>query len=283
MTWTLQDRVCVITGANRGIGKATALDLARQGARVAMVARNRQSGEEARKEIIGASGNREVQLHIADLASQRSIRQLAENLLATNREINVLINNAGVITQDRQLTEDGIERQFAVNHLAYFLLTNLLLERLKESAPSRIVNVASNAHHGASIDFNDINAESGYHRLRAYGQSKLANIMFTYELARRLEDTGVTVNALHPGVVNTGIYENFLGRFDFTRPLLRPFMKSTEKGARTPVYLASAPEVERISGKYFVDKKESRSSKQSYDREAQEHLWELSEQMTGLQ
>jgi NAD(P)-dependent dehydrogenase (short-subunit alcohol dehydrogenase family) len=282
LTWSVSNKVCVVTGANQGIGKATALGLAEQDATVAMVVRNRDAGERACHDIIEQTGNNRVQLHVADLASQVQIRNLAEDLKSTYAAIHVLINNAGIITQRRELTEDGIERQFAVNHLAYFLLTHLLLPQLKGSAPSRIINVASSSHHGSEINFDDLYGEKKYHRVAAYGQSKLANIMFTYELARRLDGTGVTVNALNPGVVNTLIYENYLGNFKFAKLVTRPFTASPEKGARTPLFLAASPKVEGITGRYFASEMETRSSAESYDRDAAARLWEVSEELTGL-
>jgi len=283
LVWSITNKVCIVTGANQGIGKATALGLAEQGATVAMVVRNRDSGEQARRDILEQTRNDRVQVHVADLASQAQIRKLAEQLRTSYPAIHVLINNAGVITQDREVTEDGIERQFAVNHLAYFLLTHSLLTQLKDSAPSRIINVASNSHHGSKINFDDLYGDKKYHRVSAYGQSKLANIMFTYELARRLNGTGVTVNALNPGVVNTLIYENYLGNFRFAKLITRPFTASPEKGARTSLFLATSPKVEGVSCKYFANERETRSSKESYNPETAGRLWDITAKLTGLQ
>jgi NAD(P)-dependent dehydrogenase (short-subunit alcohol dehydrogenase family) len=245
-------RTCMITGATSGIGLAAALELARLGASLVLVGRNPERGEQALKEVRRALRAGDVTLLLADLSSQAEIRRLAADFLASGWPLHVLLNNAGVINLRREESGDGIETTFAVNHLAYFLLTRLLLERLKESAPARVVNVASDAHRGAGrLDFDDLESRRGYSAMRVYGRSKLANILFTRELARRLEGTGVTANAIHPGFVGSNFAKNngLLGIAAMT--LLRPFARSTEKGAETAVYLCASPEVEDVTGEYF--------------------------------
>ena len=280
---TMVGRTCMITGASSGIGRATALELARMGADLVLVCRDRGRADATVAEIRTSTGNSRVEVVIADLSSQQAIRQLARDYLATDRPLHVLINNAGVVNLRRRLTVDGIETVFAVNHLAYFLLTNVLLDRLKESAPARIVNVASEAHRFGVLNFDDLGGERSYRTMRIYGQSKLANILFTYELARRLHGTGVTVNCLHPGAVATGLGKNNGSWAKVVIAMLRPFFRTPESGAATSIYLASSPQVDGISGKYFRNCKETRSSQASYDMAAASRLWELSTQMTGLE
>ncbi|MGH7821709.1 MAG: SDR family oxidoreductase [Candidatus Binatia bacterium] len=280
-SWDIRGKTCLITGPTAGIGRETALALAERGANLVLVCRNRARGDETVREIREKTANEQVELMIADLSSQEEIRRLAGAFLATQRPLHVLINNAGVFNLRRSTTVDGIETVFAVNHLAYFLLTMLLLERLKESAPARIVNVASDAHHWGTLDFDDLGGERRYRPMKIYGQSKLANIAFTYELARRLEGTGVTVNCLHPGAVGTRLGSNNGWVAGMLLPLLRPFMRTPEKGAETSIYLASSPEVRGVSGKYFFDCRERRSSRESQDAEVGSRLWKLSEQLTG--
>jgi NAD(P)-dependent dehydrogenase (short-subunit alcohol dehydrogenase family) len=273
----------MITGANAGIGKITALELAKQGAQVVMVARSQARGAEAQADVIAASGNRDVHLLQADLSSKAEIRKLAAQFKRDFTRLDVLVNNAGAFFNRRQLSVDGFEMTFALNHLGYFLLTHLLLDALQASAPARIVNVSSDAHRGAKIDFDDLQAERGYAGFRVYGISKLANVLFTYELARRLAGTGVTANALHPGFVATNFGRNngfvvdklfgLLGRF---------FAKSPQEGAETSIYLAASPEVAGVTGQYFVDKKAVKSSPASYDADAARRLWEISEELVGL-
>jgi NAD(P)-dependent dehydrogenase (short-subunit alcohol dehydrogenase family) len=273
----MREKVCLVTGSNSGIGKETALGLARLGATVVMVCRDQSKGAAAQAEIKTQSGNPSVDLLIADLSSQQSIRQLAREITERYPQVHVLVNNAGVSPSQRALTSDGIEKTFAVNHLAPFLLTNLLLERLKASAPARVVTVASSGQ--SAINFDDLQGEKHYSMLGAYGQSKLANILFTYELARRLEGTGVTANCLHPGVVSTNLAREFNPLF---RAMARLFFISPAKGAQTSIYLASSPEVEGVSGKYFTKKREIPSSKESHDTASARRLWQISEQLTQL-
>ena len=272
----------MITGASAGIGRATALALAGQGATLFLVCRDRARGEQTIADIRRHTGSDRAHLLLADLSSQQSIRQLARDFLASRSPLHVLVNNAGVVNTRRTVTVDGLETVFAVNHLAYFLLTQLLLDRLKESAPARIVNVASDAHRFGTMNFDDLGGERRYRPMRIYGQSKLANVLFTYELARRLEGSKVTVNCLHPGSVSTGLGANNGALARIVIGLLRPFFRTSEQGAATSVSLASAAEVEGISGKYFRDCREVRSSKASYDLAAAQRLWELSERMTGV-
>ena len=279
---TMRGKTCMITGANSGIGKVTALELAKMGATVIMVCRDQKRGEAAQNDIKSRSGNQSVDLFIADLSSQSSIRKFAENFSGKYRYLHVLVNNAGLIMGRRTETEDGIETTFAVNHLAYFLLTYLLQDVLKASAPSRIINVSSAAHIRASLDFNDLQNNNGYSGMGVYSQSKLSNIYFTYELAKRLEGTGVTANCLHPGLVATNFGNSGSILFRIAFNLLWPFMINSGKGAETTVYLASSPEVERVSGKYFVKRKEAESSRISYDETIAKRLWKVSEKLTDV-
>ena len=277
----MSGRVCVVTGATRGIGRATADGLARLGATVVLVARRKVDGENVSQEITGTTGS-PTAVVAADLSSQASIRSAAEEIGARFSRVHVLINNAGIITRRREVTADGIELQFAVNHLAYFLLTNLLLEPLRAAAPSRIVNVSSGAHSGATLDFDDLQSERKYSAVGVYSRTKLANILFTYELARRLQGTGVTANCLHPGVVGTKLLADYMGVPVAGGALARTFGSSPEEGAATSIYLATAPELENVSGKYFEGRRERRSSRESYDEAAARRLWDVSERLTGL-
>jgi NAD(P)-dependent dehydrogenase (short-subunit alcohol dehydrogenase family) len=279
---SMSGRTCMITGASSGIGRSTALELARKGADLVLVCRDRGRADETVAEIRTQTGNQNVQAMLADLSSQQAVRQLARDYLATDRPLHVLVNNAGVVNLHRTLTVDGIETVFAVNHLAYFLLTNLLLDRLTASAPARIIDVASDAHRFGSMNFDDLGGERSYRTMRIYGQSKLANILFTYELARRLEGTRVTVNCLHPGAVATGLGKNNGGWAKAVIGLLRPFFRTPDSGAATSIYLASSSDVANVTGKYFSNCKETRSSKASYDAAAARRLWDVSAQLTQL-
>jgi retinol dehydrogenase-14 len=279
----MDGRVCLITGATSGIGKATAMGLANMGAGVVMVGRDRGRGEAALAEIEEGSPNASVELMLADLSSQEEIHRLADEFKEAYPRLDVLINNAGVIRSKRVTTADGLEMTFAVNHLAHFLLTNLLLDVLKANAPSRIINVASGEQRNGTIDFDDLQGEKEYKTAKAYGQSKLANVLFTYELSRRLQGTGVSVNCLHPGAgVRTNLGSGVSGVFGFTVRALTPLMKSPEKGAETSIYLASSSEVEGLSGGYFVKKAEARSSDASYDERLARRLWEVSADLTKV-
>lgn len=279
----MSGKLCVVTGANSGIGKATALGLAQMGATVVMVCRNAVRGEEALQEIRAKTRSESLELMMADMASQVSIRQFAENFKQKHQQLHVLVNNAALILGKRAETADGIEMQFGVNHLAVFLLTHLLLDVLKASAPARIVNVASTSHQNATIDFDDLHGRRKYGAMRVYGQSKLANVLFTYELAKRLEGTGVTANCLHPGVVNTEIARNFPAPIRILGKLFGFLMLSAKKGAETSLHLATSPDVEGVTGEYFVKKTRALSSRESHDRAVAKRLWEISAELTGCE
>ncbi len=281
-TELMAGRTCLITGATNGIGKETAVGLARMGATVVIVSRTRERGESAVEEIRERSGNDRVSMLQADLASMEQVRAVARRFLDAHGALHVLINNAGGIFQPRAETPEGFEMTFAVNHLSHFLLTHLLLDRLKASAPSRVVNVASRTHFGARMHFDDLMLTRRYRPITAYRQSKLANVLFTYELARRLEGTGVTVNCLHPGVVATGFGHNTGWFFRNLVRVGRFVMIDAEAGARTTLHVATSPTLVKISGKYFDKCREKPSSRASYDLEAARRLWEVSEELTGL-
>jgi retinol dehydrogenase-14 len=281
-TGPLVGRTALVTGATGGIGRATAVGLATMGANLAITGRDRERTEGAASEIRAVSSG-QVDLFVADLSSQSEVRRLADEVLQTYPRIDVLVNNVGGYWNTRQVTPDGFEHTFALNHLAPFLLTNLLLDRLKQSAPARVVTVASNAHATGEIDFDDLQGEWSYSGSRAYNQSKLANILFTYELARRLQASSVTANALHPGVVNTSFgAEDPRGIQRLIIPFARPFMKTPAQGAATSIHLASAPDLEQVTGRYFANSKPKRSSKRSYDEAAAGRLWQVSADLVGL-
>src|SRR5256712_5379756 len=279
MVANVEDRVLLVTGANSGIGKATALGLARLGGTVVMACRSATRGEAARQDIVRDSGNSKVYLEIVDLASEDSTRSFAEEFQRKYPRLDVLINNAGVYTPHREVTPDGLERTFEVNYLSGFLLTHLLLDLLKTSAPSRIVNVSSSAHAGGTIHFDDLQGDRRYGGFGAYGQSKLAQILFTQELARRLEGTRVTVNACHPGVIRTNLG---MGGSSVVVRFVKMFLKSPEKGAETPIYLATSPEVEGISGKYFVRNQMLAPSARAQDPAVARRLFEVSMELAHL-
>ena len=276
----MHNKTIIVTGANAGIGRITALELAKMGARVVMVGRDKERGAAAQQAIIAQTGNRQVDLLLADLSSQQAIRQLVKTIQQKYNRLDVLVNNAGAMFASRRVSVDGLEMTFALNHMNYFLLTTLLLDMLKASAPSRIVNVSSDAHQGAQLNFADLQNEKRFMGFRVYGQSKLANIYFTYELARRLEGTGVTVNALHPGFVATNFAKNNGWLYRVGMFLMRPFAMNDQQGAATQIYLASSPEVEGITGKYFARKKAVASSNVSYDIAAAQKLWQASEELS---
>jgi retinol dehydrogenase-14 len=275
-------RTVLVTGGSSGIGRATALGLAAMGAHVAITGRDRERTDAAARKICAAGGGH-VDTFVADMSSQAEVRRLAGEVLQGLPRIDVLVNNVGGYWDTRHVTADGLERTCALNHLAPFLLTHLLLDRLRESAPARVVTVSSGAHTMGRIDFDDLGGERSYSGMRAYSQSKLANILFTYELARRLGAGGVTANALHPGMVRTGFGAEDSGTLQrlFT-PLMRPFMKSAAQGAATSIHLASSPELEGVTGCYFADGKRKRSSKRSYDEATAERLWQVSAALVGL-
>ena len=275
----MKGRICIITGANSGVGKATALGLVKMGATIVMVCRNQEKGERALNEIMEECNNASIDLMLADLSSQKEIYQFVHDYKTRYHELHVLINNAGVNLSKRIMTEDGIETTFAVNSLAPFLLSNLLLDVLQKRHPARIVNVASSIQ-ANSIYFDDLYGENHYRQLKAYSQSKLAVILLTYELARRIEGTGVTANCLHPGYVKTNMVRNFRKFVKYFFPLVGLFLSSPKKGAKTSIYLASSPEVEDVNGKYFKKRKEVKTNKVSYDRELAQRLWDLCGDLT---
>jgi NAD(P)-dependent dehydrogenase (short-subunit alcohol dehydrogenase family) len=291
----MQNNVALVTGANGDMGKVIATELARQGASVVGVVRRREQGEALQHDIIQATGNSAVHFLVADLADQSQIRRLVDEFHQHFSHLHVLVNNAGVHLRERRLSPDGIEMHLAVNHLAWFLLTNLLLDTLKASAPARVVNVASQSMadtrqlplcgkpRPVALHLDDLQSEQHFEPMDAYARSKLVMLMCGYALARRLQDTQVTVNALHPGLVSTGIVSDIAP--PIARPflgLVRPFLLSPQAGAQTAIYLASSPGVEGITGKYFIKKAEVRSPDISYDVEAQEQLWQMSTRLVGL-
>jgi NAD(P)-dependent dehydrogenase (short-subunit alcohol dehydrogenase family) len=292
----MQNKVALVTGANGDMGKVIATELARQGACVVGVVRRREQGEALQHDIIQATGNSEVHFLVADLADQRQIRRLVDEFHQHFSYLHVVVNNAGVHLRERRLSPDGIEMHFAVNHLAWFLLTNLLLDTLKASVPARVVNVASQSMADArqiplfgkprpvALQLDDLQSERHFEPMDAYARSKLVMVMCGYALARRLKDTQVTVNALHPGLVSTGIASDaappivrpFLG-------LVRPFLLSPQAGAQSAIYLATSPEVEGVTGQYFVRGKPGRSVPISYDEALQERVWNISAELVGLE
>ncbi len=279
----MQSRTIFITGANSGIGKASSLALARKGARVLMHARDEARGNAARDEIIAQSGNKDVDLFICDLADLVQVRTMAEDIRIKYPQIDVLINNAGTMTDRRQETAQGFEYQFGVNHLSHFLLTQLLIDKIRKSPAGRIINVSSGAHATGKIHFDDINLTRNYSNFRAYAQSKLANILFTNGLSNRLNPDGITANSLHPGVVGTRFaHSRDPKKSNFLMKWSRNFMLSPEEGAETSVYLASSEEVKDQSGQYFKKMKPVSAAKASYDLDSVQRLWDLSLEMTGL-
>jgi retinol dehydrogenase 14 len=275
-------RTMLVTGGTAGIGRATALGLATMGAHLAICARDRGRTEDAARQIRAAGGG-QVDVFVADLSSQSQVRRLAGEVLQRLSRIDVLINNVGGYWSTRHLTADGLELTFALNHLAPFLLTNLLCGRLQQSAPARVVTVSSNAHAQGRIDFDDLQGDRSWSGARAYNQSKLANVLFTYELARRLPATSITANALHPGMVRTSFgAEDPAGVQRLLVPFMRPFMKAPAQGAATSIHLASAPELEQVTGRYFANSKPKSSSKRSYDQATAARLWQVSADLVGL-
>jgi NAD(P)-dependent dehydrogenase (short-subunit alcohol dehydrogenase family) len=280
-TASMTGKTVLITGATGGIGRAAAVGLASMGARVGITGRDRARADEAAAGIVRESGNPAVDVFVGDLSSQAEVRRLADEVLAAYPRLDVLLNNVGGFWAHRHVTVDGLEHTFALNHLAPFLLTSLLLARLQASAPARVVTVSSGAQSMGRIDFDDLMGERKYSGSDAYNQSKLANVMFTYELAKRLEGTGVTATALHPGLTNTA----FSAEDPSMRLLvavMRPFMGSPNRGADTAVYLSSSHEAAGLSGRYFAKRKERKSNESSYDTAITTRLWNVSEQLVGL-
>jgi retinol dehydrogenase 14 len=279
---SMAGRTVLVTGGTGGIGEATALGLAAMGSDVAITGRDTARAEVAASRIRAATGAR-VEVFVGDMSSQSEVRRLAAESLDRLPRIDVLVNNVGGYWNTRHVTADGLERTFAVNHLSLFLFTGLLLDRLKQSATARVVTVSSHAHAQGRIDFDDLQGERSYSGARAYNQSKLANLLFTYELARRLRGSGVTANALHPGVVRTAFGAEDPGRTQrLLVPFLRPFMRSPARGAATSIRVASAPGLEGVTGRYFANGKEKRSSERGDDEAVARRLWRVSADLVGL-
>jgi NAD(P)-dependent dehydrogenase (short-subunit alcohol dehydrogenase family) len=283
----MEGKTVLVTGANQGIGKAAAIELARRGAKVVLVCRSEPKGRAALEDVRAAAKGKEPELYVADFARLADVRRVAADFSKAHDRLDVLLNNAGLIVPSFHTTADGLEETFAVNHLAPFVLTAELLDLVKATAAregeARIVNVSSRAHRGGKMRWDDLEGRKGYSAMTAYSQSKLANILFTYELARRLEGTQVTVNCLHPGVIASGFGQTYKGVFSVLVRLAKPFLLTTEEGAKTSVYLASSPEVLGVTGKYFVECKAVASNAVSYDEASWTRLWEVSEAMTAKQ
>jgi NAD(P)-dependent dehydrogenase (short-subunit alcohol dehydrogenase family) len=280
---SMKGKVCLVTGATSGIGEVTARELARRGAEVVIVGRSPERSAATLDRIRNETGATAIDTLVADLSIQADVRRLAGQVRDRCPRLDVLVNNAGGMYLTRRESVDGIEMTLALNHLSFFLLTNLLLPLIRQSTPARIVNVASDAHQGGVIHFDDLQFQKSYSGWRAYQQSKLANILFTYELARRLEGSGVTANTLHPGFVRTNFFQDWGGWVGFIVKLGASIVALTpEQGARTSIYLASSPEVQAVTGQYFVKEKPTRSSARSLDRDVAQRLWHVSEQLTGI-
>jgi NAD(P)-dependent dehydrogenase (short-subunit alcohol dehydrogenase family) len=283
MDWDVRGRTALVTGATSGIGREASLNLAGRGARVIMVGRDRARTESALADIVARSGSKEVSHLICDFSSQAAIRELVAAVQARHERLHVLVNNAGGVNRTRRLTADGIEATFAVNHLGPFLLTNLLVDLLVRSAPARVVTVASVGHRQGSLDFDDLGFERGYSIMRAYGRSKLANVLFAAELARRLEGRGVTSNSIHPGAVDTNIWNSAP---PWAKPIIqilfRPFFISAEKGAAHVVALATRPDLDGVTGKYFEKAKLAEPAPLARDKALAGRLWEVSASLVHL-
>jgi NAD(P)-dependent dehydrogenase (short-subunit alcohol dehydrogenase family) len=279
MPSSMQGKTVLVTGATNGIGYVAARELARKGAQTVLVSRSAEKCSQSVESIKKETGNPQVEFIVADLSTNAGVQETAHEFKKRHTRLDVLLNNAGAMFMSRQVSKDGIEMTIALNHLNYFHLTILLLDVLKATGSSRIVNVSSDAHRGGKINFDDIQLEKGYSGMKAYSQSKLANVLFTYELARKLEGTKVTANALHPGFVDTGFGKNNGGLIKFGMSLLKPIQRKPDVGAQTSIYLASSPEVEGVSGKYFADSKAVESDPASYDRGTAEKLWNISFEM----
>jgi NAD(P)-dependent dehydrogenase (short-subunit alcohol dehydrogenase family) len=278
----ISEKICLVTGGTSGIGAAAALQLARLGSTVVITGRNAGKCTRQVENIKHSVPGARIDFLRADLSSQKQVRQLAKDFAERYPRLDILINNAGAIFANRIVSEDGLEMTFALNHMSFFLLTNLLLDQLRAGRSSRIVMVSSATHKHGSINFEDLQSEHHYNRMQAYAQSKLANIYFTYALARRLEGTSITANALHPGSVATNLGNNNNWLKTKLRNLLKPGMMSPEEGAKTIVYLAASPDVEDVTGQYFYDCRAIRSSEESYNKEIAKKLWMLSEKLAGL-
>ncbi|XP_036374681.1 retinol dehydrogenase 12-like [Megalops cyprinoides] len=281
-TARLDGKTVLITGSNTGIGKETARDLAKRGARIIMACRDLGKAEAAQKELIEDSGNQNIVVKKLDLSDTKLIREFAEVINKEEKQVNILINNAGVMMCPFSKTADGFEMQFGVNHLGHFLLTYLLLDLIRRSAPARILNVSSMAHTWGTINLDDINSEKRYNDRRAYGQSKLANILFSRSLAKRLEGTGVTVYALHPGIVQTELGRHLNTPLKVAYTIVKPFLKTPVQGAQTSIYCAVEPALENESGHYYSECAQATCSRTATDDEMAQKLWELSCQMLGI-
>jgi retinol dehydrogenase-12 len=271
----------VLTGASRGIGRETALALGKMGADLSLIVRDPERGKAVADEVRALGGGGDVEVFVADLSSMADVRRAGAEVLAKHDRIDVLINNAGALLMDRQLTKDGYEATFATNHLGDFLLTKVLEGAVKKAPAGRIVNVASEAHHRGSIHFDDLMGEKKYTGWFAYSASKLANILFTAELARRLEGTSVTTNSLHPGVIASGFARNNQGLVGFLAKLASPFLMSSEDGAKTTIFLATDPSVATTSGLYFAKSKPKTPSREARDASVAKRLWDVSEELVG--
>ncbi len=278
----MQGKIVMITGASSGIGRATAGRIAALGAHTVLVSRTEKRGRKAMEEITRATPGASLELLVADLSTSAAVRALAATFRSRHSSLDVLFNNAGILTSRRRMTPEGFELQFFVNYLSYYLLTGLLLEALRAGSPSRIINMTSSSHSSGIVDFDDLQLDRNYRGWQAYANTKLMSMMFTYALARRLDGTGVTANCLHPGVIHTNLLRNFSSVLNLLFHALQRFFKQPDDGAETPVYLASSPEVAGVSGKYFRYCRPMDTTEASCDRDAQERLWETSERLTGL-
>ena len=282
MNENLENKVCLITGATNGIGQESAKALNNMGAEIVFVARNEEKGNFLKQQLKNDSG-RDATMIIANLSSQAEVKRAANEFLALEKPLDILLNNAGIMNRQRTETVDGLEEVFSVNHLAYFTLSLMLLDKLKQTENSRVVNVASGAHQFVKdMNFDDLQSEKTFKPLQVYGQSKLANILFTKSLSEKLLNSGVTVNCLHPGFVSTGIGSNNKGIWNLLMFLAKPFAKRTNKGAETSIYLCSSPAVKNISGEYFVDCTVEKVSEAANDPKQAEKLWDISVELAGL-
>ena len=278
----MKGRIVVVTGASSGIGKASAAGIAALGAHTVLVSRTEKRGRKAMDEIAQRTPGAELDLLVADLSTVAAVRALADAFRSRYDRLDVLFNNAGILTARRKVTPDGFEEQFFVNYLSYYLLTGLLFETMRTSAPSRIINMTSSSHSSGVIDFDDLQMERHYRGWQQYANTKLMSMVFTYALARRIAGTGVTANCLHPGVIHTNLLRNFSSLLNLLFHALQRFFKQPEDGAETPVYLASSPEVEDVSGKYFRYCRPAGTTEESNDPGVQERLWTESERLTGF-
>ncbi|XP_055532188.1 retinol dehydrogenase 13-like [Wyeomyia smithii] len=284
---TCEGKVILITGANTGIGKETAKDLLKRGGKVYIACRSLEKANQAKSDLISETSQTNIHVRELDLCSLESVRNFAKKFLAEESRLDILINNAGVMACPKELTKDGFEMQLGVNHLGHFLLTNLLLDRLKASAPSRIINLSSLAHYYGKINRKDLNSEKSYSKIGAYNQSKLANVLFTKELAKRLEGTGVTTYAVHPGAVYTDLQRHlgslfFLLDTTLVRSIMRMMFKTPRSGAQTTIYTALDDELAKETGKYYADCRQVKPGKEARNEETARWLWDASEKMTGL-